>query len=77
VTFHQVSDRLTRVEADLDVLPTNPGETFLLSLPIPARRAERVLQMFKAHVEFINPDEYEDESDQPETDGDREDAEND
>ncbi len=77
VTFHQLSERLTRVEADLDVMPTNPGETFLLSLPVPARRAERVLQMFKAHVEFINPDEYEDESDQQETDGDREDAEND
>jgi uncharacterized membrane protein len=61
VTFHRLSERLTRVEADLDVMPTNPGETFMLSLPVPARRAERVLQMFKAHVEFINPDVYEDE----------------
>jgi uncharacterized membrane protein len=69
VTFHQLSDRLTRVEADLDVLPTNPSETLLLSLPIPARRAERVLQLFKAHVEFINPDTYEEEgSDESDSD---------
>jgi uncharacterized membrane protein len=61
VTFHRLSERLTRVEADLDVRPINPGETFMLSLAVPARRAERVLQMFKAHVEFINPDVYEDE----------------
>jgi uncharacterized membrane protein len=63
VTFHRLSERLTRVEADLDVLPTNPGEAFLLSLPIPARRAERELQLFKAHVEFINPDVYEEDED--------------
>jgi uncharacterized membrane protein len=74
VTFHQLSERLTRVEADLDVMPTNPGETFLLSLPVPARRAERVLQMFKAHVEFINPDVYEDEDeDSDESESDRDD----
>jgi uncharacterized membrane protein len=59
VTFHQLSERLTRVEADLDVMPVNPAEAFLLTLPIPARRAERELQLFKAHVEFINPDVYE------------------
>ncbi|HET9720942.1 MAG TPA: hypothetical protein VFP55_12755 [Solirubrobacteraceae bacterium] len=67
VTFHQLSERLTRVEADLDVLPTNPGEAFLLSLPIPARRAERELQLFKAHVEFINPDVYEEDEDSEES----------
>lgn len=81
VTFHQLSARLTRVEADLDVLPTNPAETFLLTLPIPTRRAERQLQLFKAHVEFINPDVYESEDKdsggeqaESDNDGDRETA---
>jgi hypothetical protein len=76
ITFHKLSDRLTRVEADLDVLPTNPAEAFLLTLPIPARRAERQLQLFKAHVEFINPDVYETEdSEQEEADSEDEQAE--
>lgn len=66
ITFHKLSDRLTRVEADLDVLPTNPAEAFLLTLPIPTRRAERQLQLFKAHVEFINPDVYETEDSEAE-----------
>ncbi len=82
ITFHRLSERLTRIEADLDVLPTNPAEAFLLSLRIPTRRAERELQLFKASVEFINPDAYESddsEGGQPEqpNDGDRPDADND
>lgn len=82
VTFHKLGDRLTRIEADLDVMPTNPAETFLLTLPIPARRAERQLQLFKAHVEFINPDVYEtqdsdDEQTESDQDGERENAETD
>lgn len=62
VTFHRLSDRLTRVQADFDVLASNPAEAFLLTLPIPTRRAERELQLFKAHVEFINPDVYDTEN---------------
>ena len=79
VTFHRLSERLTRIEADLDVVPTNPAEAFLLSLPIPTRRAERELQLFKAHVEFINPDEYEqdDPGGESDNDGDPQDAGND
>lgn len=61
ITFHRLSDRLTRVDADLDVMPTNPVEVVLLSLRIPNRRAQRELQRFKARVDFINPDVYEDE----------------
>jgi hypothetical protein len=56
-----MSDRLTRIELDLDVLPTRPGEAVSLALHLADRRAETVLRRFKAEVEFINPDVYEDE----------------
>jgi uncharacterized membrane protein len=59
VTFHQLSERLTRIELDLDVLPTNPAEALTLGSHLAHRRAETDLRRFKAHVEFINPDAYE------------------
>jgi uncharacterized membrane protein len=59
VTFHRLSERLTRIELDLDVLPTNPVEAASLALRVGRRRAESELRRFKAHVEFINPDVYE------------------
>jgi uncharacterized membrane protein len=59
ITFHQLSDRLTRIELDLDVLPTSPVEGASMTLGIGRRRAESQLRRFKAHVEFINPDVYE------------------
>jgi uncharacterized membrane protein len=58
VTFHRLSDRLTRIELDLDVLPTGPAEMLALSLHLAHRHAEADLRRFKAHVEFINPDVY-------------------
>jgi uncharacterized membrane protein len=58
-TFHRLSERLTRIELDLDVLPTRPGETLTLSLHLAHRRAENELRRFKARLEFINPDVYE------------------
>jgi uncharacterized membrane protein len=60
-TFHQLSDRLTRIELDLDVVPTNPSEAMTLALHLAHRRAEADLRRFKAHVEFINPDAYEEQ----------------
>jgi uncharacterized membrane protein len=57
-TFHQISERLTRIELDLDVLPTNPAEAVALGLHLAHRRAEADLRRFKAHVEFISPDAY-------------------
>jgi uncharacterized membrane protein len=70
ITFHRLSDRLTRIELDLDVLPTNPAEAASMTFGIGRRRAEAELRRFKAHVEFINPDVYEsDEAEEPE-DGD-------
>jgi uncharacterized membrane protein len=59
-TFHRLSDRLTRIELDLDVLPTHPLEAVSLALGNANRRAEADLRRFKAHVEFIDPDVYED-----------------
>lgn len=60
VTFHRISERLTRLELDLDVLPTNPSEALTFALHLAHRRAERDLRRFKAHVEFISPDAYQD-----------------
>jgi uncharacterized membrane protein len=62
VTFHRLSDRLTRLELDLDVLPTNPAEALTMASHVARRRADADLRRFKAHVEFINPDVYESES---------------
>ena len=59
ITFHRLSDRLTRIEVDLDVLPTNPAETLALSLHLAHHRVTTDLRRFKARVEFINPDVYE------------------
>jgi uncharacterized membrane protein len=59
VTFHRLSDRLTRIELDLDVVPTSPSETLALTFHLAHRRAETELRRFKARVEFINPDVYE------------------
>jgi uncharacterized membrane protein len=58
-TFHQLGDRLTRVELDLDVLPTTARDALALSLHLAHRRAEADLRRFKARVEFISPDAYE------------------
>jgi uncharacterized membrane protein len=61
-TFHRLSDRLTRIELDLDVVPTSPSEALTLALHLAHRHAEADLRRFKAHVEFINPDTYENQS---------------
>lgn len=58
-TFHRLSDRLTRIELDLDVVPTNTSEALTYALHLAHRWAENDLRRFKAHVEFINPDVYE------------------
>lgn len=58
VTFHRLSERLTRVELDLDVLPINPKQTVTIGTNLAARRAVADLRRFKAHVEFISPDAY-------------------
>jgi uncharacterized membrane protein len=59
VTFHQLSDRLTRIELNLDVRPIQLTEAAALMLHIADKRVEAELRRFKAHVELLNPDTYE------------------
>jgi uncharacterized membrane protein len=72
VTFHDLSKRLTRIELNLDVVPTSVTETFQLSLHLADRRAEADLRRFKARLELINPDLYEDEEDAPDAEAEDE-----
>jgi uncharacterized membrane protein len=61
VTFHPLAERLTRVEVDLDVVPTGPVQAVAFASHLAHRRAQSELRRFKAKLEFINPDVYEDE----------------
>lgn len=61
VTFHELSPRLTRLEMNLDVVPTGLGESVALSTRLADRRAEAELRRFKARVELIDPDTYPEE----------------
>ena len=63
VTFHQLAERLTRIELNLDVVPTGPAEAVALATGLAGRRAERELRRFKARVELISPDVYETDQD--------------
>lgn len=58
VTFHQLAERLTRLEVELDVLPLGPTQAFELVTRIADRRAEADLRRFKAELERISPDDY-------------------
>ena len=58
ITFHKLADRLTRVELELDVIPSRMGEAAGLALHMADRRAEHELRAFKARVETIDPDDY-------------------
>jgi uncharacterized membrane protein len=64
VTFHEISDRLTRVELHLDVIPGGLTDTLELVTRVADRRAENELRRFKAHVETLDPDEYPDVEDE-------------
>jgi uncharacterized membrane protein len=72
VTFHALADRLTRVEIELDVIPSRMTEAAGLALHLADRRAQRELRAFKARVEMISPDDYppldEEADDEEETD---------
>jgi uncharacterized membrane protein len=58
VTFHQMSERLTRIELNLDVRPTDLAEAAALALHLADRRVEAELRRFKARAELLNPDDY-------------------
>jgi hypothetical protein len=49
---------LTRLELELDVVPTHPGEAASLVLHLADRQAEAELRRFKHRVETISPDAY-------------------
>jgi uncharacterized membrane protein len=59
ITFHRLGDKLTRLELDLDALPMSPVQAMALNTPLAHRRTAIELRRFKAHVEFMNPDVYE------------------
>jgi uncharacterized membrane protein len=58
VTFHRLSDRLTRVELQLDVIPVGMEEAAELMLRLADRRAQADLRRMKARLETISPDDY-------------------
>jgi uncharacterized membrane protein len=58
VTFHQLAERLTRLELELDVIAGNPAQAFELVTHIADRRAEADMRRFKADLERISPDDY-------------------
>jgi uncharacterized membrane protein len=58
VTFHELSERLTRIEVDLDVVPTGPAQALAFASHLAHRRAQAELRRFKARLEFISPDVY-------------------
>jgi uncharacterized membrane protein len=58
VTFHRLSERLTRIELDLDVVPMNAMETALLLTHLAHRRTSAEMRRMKAGLEFVNPDAY-------------------
>lgn len=60
VTFHDLSERLTRIELSLDVVPINLEQAAVLSTRLADRRTDADLRRFKARLELINPDLYED-----------------
>jgi uncharacterized membrane protein len=60
VTFHQLSDRLTRLELTLDVVPQTPAESISLLTHLADWRARKEMRKFKADLEVVSPDVYAD-----------------
>lgn len=60
ITFHELGERLTRIELNLDVIPKTVGQAAVLSTRVADRRTQAAVRRFKARLELINPDLYED-----------------
>lgn len=58
ITFHRLGDRLTRLELQLDMVPSRLGEAVSLAAHLADRRADADLRRFKARVETLSPDDY-------------------
>jgi uncharacterized membrane protein len=63
VTFHSLSERLTRIELTLDVVPRDARESLQLLTHIAHWRARSELRRTKAELELVSPDVY--ASDEP------------
>jgi uncharacterized membrane protein len=61
ITFHRLSERLTRLELTLDVVPSDAAQSALLLSHLADRRARRELRRFKADLEVVSPDVYADD----------------
>jgi uncharacterized membrane protein len=74
ITFHRLAERLTRLELQLDVLPVGAWEAISLTLHTADRRAEAELRRFKARLETMSPDAYDEgqEPDEPNHDEEEE-----
>ncbi|HET9102021.1 MAG TPA: hypothetical protein VFN55_01605 [Solirubrobacteraceae bacterium] len=58
ITFHPLSDRLTRIELSLDIRPADARQTLMVAARVADHRAAMSLRRFKARLELINPDLY-------------------
>ena len=58
VTFHELAERLTRIELNLDVRPTDLAEAAGLTVRLADLRVRSELRRFKAHAELLSPDVY-------------------
>jgi uncharacterized membrane protein len=61
VTFHRLSDRLTRIELDLDVVPVTAVASLALLAHLAHWRTVAELRRLKAGLEFVSPDAYADD----------------
>lgn len=60
ITFHALSERLTRIELNLDVHAVSIAQAMALASRLADRRVMADLRRFKARLELINPDLYAD-----------------
>jgi uncharacterized membrane protein len=60
ITFHALSERLTRIELNLDVRAVSIAQAMVLASRLADRRVMADLRRFKARLELINPDAYAD-----------------
>jgi len=58
VTFHELAERLTRIELNLDLRPTDLADAAALTLRLADHRVGSELRRFKAHAELLSPDIY-------------------
>jgi uncharacterized membrane protein len=61
VTFHELSRRLTRIELSLDIVPSGAADAVAVASRLADHRAEVDLRRFKARLELISPDVYDDD----------------